>query len=284
MKTQEPDPVSLLSEAFLARFGSDWGKRLPEVARAIGLDIRYEPASSYDGVLLRITGVPRGIVVLSSLVREQSRQRFTLAHEIGHYLLPAQGVRAPCTRSDIENWSEELNPPERQANTFAADVLLPRETIHPYLQQSPRMDHIRAIAGTCETSLTATGYRLIELTSFRAAIVWSEDDRARWYKASDEFVRWIRKGQLSAETFAADCFKGRSVPDALRPVPATAWLFPKGLQERATILEHSIPMPRYNAVLTLLVISDSIEAWDDENEELDPAEFTINRKHWPTKR
>jgi hypothetical protein len=43
-------------------------------------------------------------------------------------------------------------------------------------------------------------------------------------------------------------------------------------------------MPRYNAVLTLLVISDSIEAWDDENEELDPAEFTINRKHWPTKR
>ena len=35
-------------------------------------------------------GIPRGYIVLSSEVQEVRRRRFTLGHEIGHYLLPDQ--------------------------------------------------------------------------------------------------------------------------------------------------------------------------------------------------
>jgi hypothetical protein len=117
--------------------------------------------------------------------------------------------------------------------------------------------------------------------------VWSKDGRVRWYKSSDEFIRWVKKGDLSESTFAADCFKGRRVPNKLEPVPASAWLFEKGLKEEAKIWEHSIALPGYSAVLTILVMRDDVEFWDDAPDSLDgldPQEFTLNRRRWPSKR
>jgi hypothetical protein len=48
-----------------------------------------------------------------------------------------------------------------------------------------------------------------------------------------------------------------------------------------------VPLPNYGAVLSLLVIRESIEIDDAsarEDAELEPEEFTLNRNRWPTKR
>ena len=154
-------------------------------------------------------GIPRGYVVLSSDVREAGRQRFTLAHEIGHYLLPdQQELCQPCGKQQVESWDEELAKSERDANQFAAEVLMPRSIVHPFLRESPRFSHIEMIAEVCATSLTASAYRYCELSSFRIAMVWSEAHSVRWYKPSGEFVRWIRKGNVREESHAFDAFGG----------------------------------------------------------------------------
>jgi len=286
--SEKSDTVLLLSRAFLNRFGIDCGIRLPEVVREIGLEVVYREAKSYEGALLRIRGIPRGYVVLNSGIREESRKRFTLAHECGHFVLPGQqDLSSPCAKEKIENWNEELYRPELEANRFAAEILMPREFVSAYLQIEPVMDSVESVASVCRTSLTASAFRLISLTSFRAAVVWSQNNRVIWYKSSDELVRWIRKGELCDDTFAADCFKNRHVPDRLEPVPASAWLFATGLKEDAQIWEHSRPLPNYDAVLSLLVMREPVEAWDDSaprEEDLDPNEFTVNRKRWPSKR
>jgi hypothetical protein len=49
------------------------------------------------------------------------------------------------------------------------------------------------------------------------------------------------------------------VPDQLAPVPASAWLYEKGLQERAQIWEQSVGLKKYGAVLSLLVIMEAVE-------------------------
>jgi hypothetical protein len=285
---EKPDPVLLVSQSFLRRFGNDCGRRLPDVIREIGLEVVYRPAESYEGALLRIKGVPRGYVVLNSGIREESRQRFTLAHEVGHFLLPdQQDISSPCAKEKIENWNEKLHRPEFEANSFAAEILMPRELVDTYLRTEPAMESVRSIARLCGTSLTASAFRLTTLTSFRAAVVWSEKKRVNWYKSSAEFVRWIRKGELSDDTFAADCFEGKAVPDRHEPVPATAWLFEKGLANDARVWEHSVPLPSYGAVLSLLVMREPVEAQDDSapaEEELDPNESTLNRRRWPSKR
>ncbi|MHB8656311.1 MAG: ImmA/IrrE family metallo-endopeptidase [Terriglobia bacterium] len=285
---QKPDPVLLVSQSFLNRFGNDCGKRLPEVVREIGLEVVYCPAESYEGALLRIKGVPRGYVVVNSGIREESRQRFTLAHEVGHFLLPdQQELSSPCAKEKIENWNESLFRPEFDANQFAAEILMPRELVGTYLRTEPTIESTRSIAWQCGTSLTASAFRLAALTSFRAAVVWSKMGRVGWYKSSTEFIRWIRKGEVSNHTYAADCFKGKAVPDRLEPVPATAWLFDKGLREDARVWEQSVALPTYAAVLSLLVLREPVEAEDDSapaEEELDPNEFTLNRTRWPSKR
>ncbi len=86
------------SEEFLRRFGIDCGQDLEVTAAKLGLSIREIDANSFDGALLRIRGTPRGFIVLNKrLVAEPGRRRFTIAHEIGHYVHPdQQEAISPC--------------------------------------------------------------------------------------------------------------------------------------------------------------------------------------------
>jgi hypothetical protein len=118
-------------------------------------------------------------------------------------------------------------------------------------------------------------------------MVWSESRRVRWYKPSTEFVRWVRKGNIRQESYAFDAFEGRSVPARFESVPASAWLFENGLKADARILEHSVPMPGYDGVLTLLLIPEQIEERSNSEtllQELEPEEFTLRRTTWPGRR
>jgi hypothetical protein len=50
------------------------------------------------------------------------------------------------------------------------------------------------------------------------------------------------------------------------------------------VLEHSIRLPNYNAVLTLLWFQLRDGGFDEDPpnlEDLDPEDFTLRRKRWP---
>ncbi len=159
--TEKPDPVLAASRAFLKQFGENCGKRLQEILPEIGLQLHYRKATSYEGALLRMKGIPRGYIVLSSEVQAVRRQHFTLGHEIGHYLLPnQQDLCQPCGKMQIESWDAALAKPERDANQFAAEILMPRSIVHPFLREIPRFRYIEQIALVCDTSLYASAYRL----------------------------------------------------------------------------------------------------------------------------
>ena len=166
--TQRADPVLVASQAFLMRFGEDCGRRLEAILPEIGLTLHYRDARSYEGALLRFKGIPRGYIVLSTHVRENSRRRFTLAHEVGHYVLPdQQELCQPCTKMQIESWEDDLSKPEIAANRFSAEILMPRSLVR--LEDMPTFESIKELARACDTSLTASASRLAELSSFRVA-------------------------------------------------------------------------------------------------------------------
>jgi hypothetical protein len=283
------DTVTAVARGFLARFGEDCGIRLRDVANEIGLSVEEVDADNFEGALLRISGVPRGTVVLNKNIREDGRKLFTLAHEIGHYLLPDQQDHAgPCSRDEIAQWSSKLPLPELQANCFAAEVLMPERKLTAVLQKEPRFDLVSQIAAQWQTTLTAALYRYVELSKFRIAMVWSTKCRSIWYKPSQEFGRAIELGELSAESYAYDCFHGQHVPAQLEPVPAKAWLYEANLLEDAKILEQSVYLPFYTSTLSLLYLKERVERRDEFDEEgepeLDPGEFTVYRRRWPGKK
>jgi hypothetical protein len=275
----------LTARAFLEEFGLDCGSRLEEVAAQLRLRIIEAAASGFEGALLRIAGRPLGTIVLRRDIPEPGRRRFTLAHEIGHYVLPnQQETLGPCRPAAIESWDGSLNPAELDANRFAAEILVPHALVTAELQQPPTLDIVRKLAERFGTSLTAAAVRLVELTSYRAALVCSRNGSAEWYRASEEFGRAVRLGPLDQRTLAYDCFRNGDGARTDR-VLAEAWLYDSNLLAGALIWEHSLLLRSYGLVLSLLEIRERVEVRTEDDEEedsgLDPEEFTLRRKHWP---
>jgi uncharacterized protein DUF955 len=285
MSTRSSNLAIVTAQAFLDEFGLDCGGRLPQVAADLGLEIKEVEAATFEGALLRIVGSPLGTIALRRDIAEPGRKRFTLAHEIGHYVLPnQQDAVGPCRVSTIESWSRSLSSLEIDANTFAAEVLLPRTLMSSELKVPPTLDIVRDLARRFGTSLTATAVRVIEMTSHRAALVVSRKGNAEWYRPSPEFSRGIRIGPLDTRTVAYDHFHdGASIETA--SVPAEAWLYDSNLLPGSHIVEHSLLLRTYGLVLSILEIRERVEVRTDDDEEqdneLDPEEFTLQRKRWP---
>ena len=103
------------------------------------------------------------------------RQRFTIAHELGHLLMHEgrpltvdQAVLRVDLRNEVSSMATDLQ--EIEANTFAASLLMPEETVLDYatilLRTSSdisRDDLITKLARTFDVSVEAMGYRLISL-------------------------------------------------------------------------------------------------------------------------
>lgn len=144
-----------------------------QLAEALGAEIarhRFEgPESGFalrDGTRWII-----GVNVQTS----RRRQRFTIAHELGHLLLHEGRpltVDQAVLRIDLRNEVSSMatDDQEIQANTFAATLLMPEEIVLAYATNVVRMngeitrdDLISELARTFDVSSEAMGYRLINL-------------------------------------------------------------------------------------------------------------------------
>jgi Zn-dependent peptidase ImmA (M78 family) len=103
------------------------------------------------------------------------RQRFTIAHELGHLLLHKgrpitvdQAVLRIDLRNDVSSMATDLE--EIGANTFAATILMPEEMVLSYATDVVRSNIeitrnglITKLSRMFDVSAEAMGYRLINL-------------------------------------------------------------------------------------------------------------------------
>lgn len=102
--------------------------RIERIARDLGIEIRSGDLGDVSGLLVR-KGEAAIIGVNSTQMRQ--RQRFTIAHELGHFLLH-EGLEHHVDhdyrinfRSDLS--SKATNVDEIEANFFAASILMPKQ-------------------------------------------------------------------------------------------------------------------------------------------------------------
>ncbi|PSR35710.1 MAG: hypothetical protein C7B44_12825 [Sulfobacillus thermosulfidooxidans] len=100
---------------------------IEDLARGLGIRVHYEPFDGdLSGILLR--DEDRTIIGINS--RQASvRQRFTVAHELGHFLLHS-GNKVHIDREFRVNFRDATHPTssggeETEANRFAAALLMP---------------------------------------------------------------------------------------------------------------------------------------------------------------
>ncbi len=93
------------------------------------------------------------------------RRRFTIAHEVGHFLLHASLPDADsvyCRTAEVQKRTERpADPREREANRFAAELLMPEEAVRDWvLRVGPDG---AALAERFGVSGLAMGWRLYNL-------------------------------------------------------------------------------------------------------------------------
>jgi Zn-dependent peptidase ImmA (M78 family) len=89
------------------------------------------------------------------------RQRFTLAHELGHLRLGHGGAIPPDSVAVLAG--DTRDPREVQANAFAAELLAPRAGVTGMVTGEPGLEIVAAIAGRYGISTLAALYRLVTL-------------------------------------------------------------------------------------------------------------------------
>lgn len=92
-----------------------------EIAKKLGFSLSY--------TIMEESGKLEDNVINVNLLDAEVRQRFTIAHEIGHFLLhnPSDTMYRDVTLKRYENIVERIE--ERQANNFAAELLMPKRLL-----------------------------------------------------------------------------------------------------------------------------------------------------------
>lgn len=140
------------------------------VASRLGLSVRFESFSDdLSGVLMR---KPEGSIVAVNSTHGIARQRFTIAHEIGHYVLQHKGDlfvdQTVLNRRDGRS-SYAIDFQEIEANAFAAALLMPRQQVTDELIELINSSNVeqrnlaRELAIRFQVSEQAMRFRLVNL-------------------------------------------------------------------------------------------------------------------------
>jgi hypothetical protein len=187
-----------------------------------------------------------------------TRRRFSIAHELGHWH-HHRGQVLFCGESDIGGFAGGPLDPERQADQFAADLVLPSYLVLPYIRKLKKLTlaAVRDIATEFVASTTATLMRIVNEDRFPILVVCHGKDRRRWFRRSNMVPSWwFPREDLDADTFAFEILHGNASEDSFpRKNGAGAW-FEFGNVDRHEILEQSFPLPN-DEVLTVLTIPES---------------------------
>lgn len=129
------------------------------IADALGLRVWEDDINPYSGKLTRdpVNGGFSGYSVIVNAIEPLARKRFTIAHEIAHFILHADEL----IKGDIEEtlYRGGLSDPlETEANKLAADILMPLSLIERLIGEGTRS--IEELAVALEVSKTAIGIRL----------------------------------------------------------------------------------------------------------------------------
>jgi len=110
--------------------------------------IELNDADDIDGAILEIDGKP-AIAVLNK-ARPIQRQRFTLAHELGHIFLEhtKRDIYDPeeiRENNDLPETGKTKPPKETEADIFASELLVPYEQLKKYTADMNNIDKLTGI-------------------------------------------------------------------------------------------------------------------------------------------
>lgn len=254
-------------------------KNLPinprEIIKRLGIALyEVDAADRFDGWIMRIEEV--AAIGLNTSISSKGKKSFTLAHELGHYKIPHHSKNIQCLREDIEAFSS-AKVIEKEANEFAAELLMPETIIQPLIEESEiGFEAIKLLASQCETSLTSTSYRFLRHTPYLAALVTAKAGKITNAVLSPELYRQQRKyafdkgNVLNKNSVIFDYFNksGEVILSEIKrmPILPSVW-FPSLDSSVVECFEETIGSPKFQTAFSLIWIEEKDIDLDDFSDE-----------------
>ena len=267
------------AEHFLREGGFDELPICPfTIAAQLGITVRAKPdaAAGVSGMLVRY-GDEFGILYATH-IPSIGFQRFSIAHELGHYLLEGHPEALLSNGSTHESRAgfTARNRYEVEADHFAAGLLMPEALFRAAMRRvGEGLKAVEALADRCQTSLTATAIRYAQTVSEPAAVVVSTGPRIDYAFLSDsmqEFtgLSWPCKADLLPDGTVTDQFNAdpANVWDCRRvsgDADLRVWF---GTQRRVAAVEEVLGLGYYGRTLTVIT-TDTLPDEEDDDAKLE---------------
>lgn len=229
-----PNPSRMAAAVVRQLYGEG---RVPvmEIAKALDIfELRQEPLYNLEGALLTNPERSSGSILFNA-TSGRYRQRFTVAHELCHFLnirhRQTQETGFSCSRSDMKisrlghghegNWHRRQ---EYEANQFAIELLVPESRLGPFLQRELVIETVLDMNSLFDVSREAAARRLIECHDEVGAIVFSRDGRVRYAISNGRFPRLAIARDASLPVSVQQILKGQESLSHLEEADPADWL------------------------------------------------------------
>ncbi|MBN8648313.1 MAG: ImmA/IrrE family metallo-endopeptidase [Caulobacterales bacterium] len=172
MTKNRPDPRERARELIRTLGVKSAPIQIEKIIKSLGIVIQYSP---FDAELSGMAYKKDGVSIIGvNALHHPNRQRFTMAHELGHHLLHANEITdsihidkgfTVLMRDELA--AQGVDPIEIEANKFASELLMPAEFVKESVDFS-QLDiddekQIAAIAKKFKVSVAALQNRLYTL-------------------------------------------------------------------------------------------------------------------------
>ena len=248
------------------------------IAEAIGIAVieKLDTLAGVSGALIKVDN--QFVIAFATHIQSKGFWRFSIGHELGHYLLEGHAEALLPTGQEIHQSQAGYRSDdkyEREADHFSARLLMP----NPLFAQAMRsagegIGAIMSLSSLCETSLLATANRYIEETDLPMAMVVSLGQRIEYAFLSDEFkefhgLTWPKKGSaipaVPTATFNRVDANVRNAQLEDHESDLRDWF---GGNRSVMLTEEIIGLGEYGRTLTILS-TDTFADDTDEDEDLE---------------
>jgi Zn-dependent peptidase ImmA (M78 family) len=254
---------------------SDLGIRQPKdldieaIAMHCGALIQYKPLSGCEA---RIMGLDDSAIITINVNSSPERKRFSGGHELGHWMRDRGTATFQCNEQMfVCEWSKDN--PEKRANRFAADLLLPAKMFRPLSKDLPiTFATVEKLADIFKMSISATAIRLVEYGSYPGMLICNTAAGRQWYVASSTVNGKLWPvDRLGQSTVAAALLQGRTPASGPQDKRAEHWI--KNFRADQYWVKEDSMLWANQSVLSLIW-------WEDESQLIDQENFDEESGSW----
>ena len=234
---------------------------LEAIAHYVGAKVRFRKLEGCEAHI--VGGVDQAIITINDRSPFR-RSRFSIAHELGHWRYH-RGRQLVCRVDDFH--PRTVASPERVADSFAADLLMPHYLFKPLARRHAKLTFkaVDALAEEFKTSRTATAIRLVESDHSSAVLVCHRQKGRKWFtRAPSVPEKWFPREELDAQSSALGVLFGKVGEDAHpRRIGADAW-FDRWDAKNFEVYEQSIRTGD-GEIVTIITVPDSRMLRDEDD-------------------